>query len=245
MKKTTAVATMLTFLSLNTYAQGELSMNQYHQINEATMINMKSKQIDATEFENFLIAGGNLVKQTEPKTKLWFALKGSNNSLSIFDAFYDNSGRDAHFSGQVAGALKNNADQLVLGGWENGVLTNVANSKILSSKLPTEQVTVRVANYIEFTANQGKAEELAALLTNAAEVVNTTEPQTSYWIALQLNENTFAIFDAFPDQEGQKAHFAGKVAMTLKDHANDLIQDGWEKGVVSHVQNFKVMTHVG
>ncbi|KTD75203.1 putative quinol monooxygenase [Legionella waltersii] len=244
MNKIKALAMMLIFSSINTYAQEEISMKQYNQINEATMIKMKSKLPDSTEFEIFLVAGGKLVKQTEPDTKIWFALKGCDNELTIFDAFYDNAGRNAHFAGKVAEALKNNSDKLVLGGWEKGVLKNIANSKILSSKLPKEPVTVGVANYIEFTAKQGKADELAALLSNAAELVNKTEPKTAYWIALQLNDNTFAIFDAFSDEEGQKAHFTGKVAMTLKDQAESLLQDGWEKGVLSHVQNFKVITNV-
>lgn len=244
MNKIKALAMMLTLSSINTYAQGEISMNQYNPINEATMIKMTSKIQDATEFENFLIAGGELVKQTEPNTKIWFALKGCDNSLTIFDAFYDNAGRDAHFAGQVAAALKTNSDKLVLGGWENGVLKNVANSKIISSKLPKEPVTVSVANYIEFKANQGKEEELAALLSNAADLVNKLEPKTAYWIVLQLKDNGYAIFDAFSDEEGQKAHFTGKVAMALKEQAETLIQDGWEKGVLAHIQNFKVITNV-
>lgn len=241
MNKINVLAMILIFLSINIYARGEISMNQYTQINEATMIKMKSKLQDTTEFERFLIGGGKLVKQTEPQTKIWFALKDSDNSLIIFDAFYDSAGRDAHFAGQVAEALKNNADKLVLGGWETGVLKNVANSKVLSSQLPKEPVTVRLANYIEFSAKQGKAEELAALLTKAAELVNKTEPKTIYWIALQLNDNRFAIFDAFPDEEGQKAHFSGKVALTLKEQAESLIQNGWEKGVLAQIQNFKVV----
>lgn len=244
MNRIKTLAMTLILGSINTYAQGEISMIQYNSINEATMIKMKSKTLDTSEFENFLSAAGKLVKQTEPDTKIWFALKGSDNSLTIFDAFYDHAARDRHFSGQVAEALKNNSDELVLGGWENGVLKNIVNSKILSSKLPKEPVTARVANYIEFTANPGKAEELAALLTNAAELVNNTETKTAYWIALQLKENSFAIFDAFADEEGQKAHFTGKVAMTLKKQAETLIQGGWEQGVLFHVQNFKVLTNV-
>lgn len=244
MNKIKVLAMILTLSSINTYAQEELSMNQYSQINEASMIKMKSKLLDSTEFENFLVAGGKLVKQTEPDTKIWFALKGCDNSLTIFDAFYDNAGRDAHFAGQVAEALKNNSDKLVLDGWQNGVLKNVANSKVLSSKLPKEPVTVYIANYIEFSANSGKAEELAALLANAAELIDKTEPKTAYWIALQLKDNSFAIFDAFSDEDSLKTHFMGKVTMTFKEQAETLIQNGWEKGVLSHVQNFKVITNV-
>jgi hypothetical protein len=32
--------------------------------------------------------------------------------------------------------------------------------------------------------------------------------------------------------------------MALKAQAENLIQDGWEKGVLSQVQNFRVITNV-
>ncbi|BCZ97590.1 TPA: hypothetical protein GDC93_06795 [Legionella pneumophila] len=243
--KIIAFTTVMLFLtSINIHAKGETPMKQYHQINEATMITMKSKLPNSSEFEKFLESGGQLVKQTEPDTKVWFALKGNDNSLMIFDAFYDSKGREAHFAGQVAKALKNNSEQLVLEGWENGVLKNIVNSKVLASKLPARAVPVTLANYIEFTANDGKSEQLAALLSNAAEIVDKTEPQTAYWFALQMNDNTFAIFDAFSDESGQKAHFSGKVALSLKNHSELLIKNGWEKGVLPHIKSLKVITNI-
>lgn len=133
---------------------------------------------------------------------------------------------------------------MVLEGWENGVLKNIVNSKVLASKLPARSVQVTLANYIEFTANDGKSEQLAALLSNAAEIVDKTEPQTAFWFALQLNDNTFAIFDAFSDESGQKAHFSGKVALSLKNNSKLLIKNGWEKGVLPHIKSLKVIANI-
>ena len=45
-------------------------------------------------------------------------------SRSIYFAIYDvfkPEGRNAHFAGKVAAALKDKSDELVEGGWENGV----------------------------------------------------------------------------------------------------------------------------
>ncbi len=64
--KIIAFSTVMLFLtSINNYAKGETPMNQYHQTNEATMIKMKSKLSNSSEFEKFLESGGRLVKQTE------------------------------------------------------------------------------------------------------------------------------------------------------------------------------------
>lgn len=155
-------------------------MNSYHQINEATFINMTSKAKNTSTFEQFLKHGGTLVKQSEPETKIWFALKGANNSIAIFDAFYEKAGRDAHFSGQVANALKNNAKQLVVGGWQQGVLNQIVNSQILSSKLPNNSIPAHLATYFEFKANPGKENEVKNLLSQAAKLVAQTEPHTLY-----------------------------------------------------------------
>lgn len=61
--KIIAFSTVMLFLtSINNYAKGETPMNQYHQTNEATMIKMKSKLSNSSEFEKFLESGGRLVR---------------------------------------------------------------------------------------------------------------------------------------------------------------------------------------
>lgn len=55
-------------------------------------------------------------------------------NFAIFDIFADNSGREAHFAGQVAGLLNEKASELISGGWDDGVVANVHNFEILATK---------------------------------------------------------------------------------------------------------------
>jgi hypothetical protein len=63
------------------------------------------------DVENFLRQGQTLVGD-EPATVRWFALRFGPSSFGIFDAFPDDSGRQAHLSGQVAKALAENTGTL-------------------------------------------------------------------------------------------------------------------------------------
>jgi quinol monooxygenase YgiN len=234
----------LTSINVNGHANEALNMNNHHKLKEATMIKMESQHNKSAELEKFLKLGGSLVKKTEPNTKVWFALKESNKEFIIFDAFLNDEGRNQHFAGKVAAALKEDSKVLVKGGWEDGVVKHITNSRILSSKMPSTNTKVTVANYIVFKAKEGRTQQLADLLTGAAELVQKTEPKTTFWFALKLNDDTFAIFDAFEDASGQKAHFAGKVAGALKSNSKTLVKDGWEKGVVANIKEFKVIVNI-
>ena len=76
--------------------------------------------------------GAAIVKETEPKTSYWYALQFSNDEFGIIDFFADQSGVDAHFSGKVAAALQENADALLVGGWEKGVVSNIKQFEVLA-----------------------------------------------------------------------------------------------------------------
>ena len=64
------------------------------------------------EVEAFLKAGQALVED-EPGTTAWFAVQMGPGQFGIFDVFPDESGRDAHLSGPIAGALMAKADELL------------------------------------------------------------------------------------------------------------------------------------
>jgi quinol monooxygenase YgiN len=206
----------------------------------ASFIGMHAANGQTDAFAKFLTDAAPVVRETEPGTALWFALQ-ADDTLAIFDVFVDEGARNTHFSGAVAGALSQNADTLVQGGWEVGVVANIDNSSILSVKEPNDLYSARTATYIRLKAAPGQSEQLAALLTAAGPIVAETEPKTLFWAATQIDENNFAIFDIFADNSGREAHFAGKVAGLLNEQASSLVAGGWDEGVVANVSNFEIL----
>ncbi len=51
----------------------------------------------------------------ETTTPIWFALKLSERTFGVFDAFTDEAGRQAHLEGPIAQALMASADDLFTG----------------------------------------------------------------------------------------------------------------------------------
>ncbi|MBX2831302.1 MAG: hypothetical protein KTR23_09005 [Rhodospirillales bacterium] len=206
----------------------------------ASFIAMPAASDQTDAFADFLIAAAPLVKNTEPGTKLWFALK-AQNTLAIFDVFVDAQARDAHFSGVVAGALKENADHLVEGGWDGGVVANINNANVLSAKEAVDLYSATTATFIMLEAAPGQGEQLAELLRAAGPIVAKTEPETLFWVALQIDANKFAIFDIFAGEAGREAHFAGQVAGLLNEKSSQLVAGGWDEGVVANARNFDIL----
>ena len=214
----------------------ETVMNDY----TASYIEMQAASGQTSAFAEFLASAAPMVRETEPGTELWFALQ-AGGTLAIFDIFIDAAARDAHFSGAVAGALNDNADTLVRGGWDDGVVANINNSVVLSAKAPVDLDSATTATYIALEAAPGQAEQLAELLSAAGPTVAETEPQTLFWVALRIDETNFAIFDAFADNSGREAHFAGQVAGLLNERAADLVEGGWDEGVVANIRNYEIL----
>ncbi len=206
----------------------------------ASYIEMQAANGQAKAFADFLAGAAPVVKETEPGTELWFALQ-NGDTLAIFDVFTDEAARDAHFSGAVAAALSDNADTLVDGGWDDGVVANINNSVVLSAKAPVDLHEATTATYIKLEAAPGQAEQLAALLSAAGPIVSETEPKTLFWVALRIDKTNFAIFDIFADNSGRQAHFAGQVAGLLNEKAADLVKGGWDDGVVANVHNYEIL----
>lgn len=149
--------------------------------------------------------------------------------------------RNAHLAGAVAAALNQNADALVAGGWDGGVVANIKNSNVQSVKEPVDLYSATTATYIKLEAAPGKGPGLAALLTAAGSIVAENEPKTLFWAVLQIDETNFAIFDIFADNSGREAHFAGRVAGLLNEKASELVSGGWDDVVVANVHNFDVL----
>lgn len=95
----------------------------------ALYVSLEAKPGKEADVENFLRGGLAIVEQ-EPKTVAWFALRMGPSHFGIFDAFPDESGRQAHLSGQVAAALMAKAPELLAKAPE------IRKVDVLAAKLP-------------------------------------------------------------------------------------------------------------
>jgi quinol monooxygenase YgiN len=98
-------------------------------ITVALFVRLEGKPGKEAEVESFLRAGLSIVEQ-EPATTAWFALRLGPSTFGIFDAFPDETGRQAHLSGRVAKALTAKASELFV---EPPVIEKV---DVLAAKLP-------------------------------------------------------------------------------------------------------------
>ena len=73
---------------------------------------LEAKPGKEQELESFLSAALPLAR-AEPGTVRWYALRLGAGRFGIFDTFHDESGRDAHLSGEIAKALFARADELL------------------------------------------------------------------------------------------------------------------------------------
>jgi quinol monooxygenase YgiN len=80
------------------------------------------------------------------------------------------------------------------------------------------------ALYVPLEAKPDKAEELQTFLREA-QVLAEQETGTAAWFAVRAGPTTFAIFDAFPDEESRQAHVDGEIAQQLMAHADDLLAE--------------------
>ncbi len=69
---------------------------------------MPGKKADLARF----LAGGLAIVEEEPATIVWFAIRLGPSTFGIFDAFADESGRDAYLAGRVAAALIENVGEV-------------------------------------------------------------------------------------------------------------------------------------
>jgi quinol monooxygenase YgiN len=76
---------------------------------------------------------------------------------------------------------------------------------------------------VRLRAKAEKAEEVAAFLRDALPLVQD-EPDTVAWFAVAIGEESFAIIDVFPDEQGRQAHLAGPVAAALLASASELLE---------------------
>lgn len=95
----------------------------------ALAVKLEAKPGKEKDVENFL-RGGLAIVQDEPATTAWFAIRFSNSTFGIFDAFPDEAGRQAHLTGRVAAALMEKAGDLL------ATPPSIEKVDVLAAKLP-------------------------------------------------------------------------------------------------------------
>ena len=81
---------------------------------------------------------------------------------------------------------------------------------------------VTLSLLVRLEAKPGKENEVAAFLKQGLELANQ-ESKTPIWFALRLGPSTFAIFDAFRDEQGRQNHLNGPIAQALMAQAPNLL----------------------
>jgi quinol monooxygenase YgiN len=83
-----------------------------HMVKVALLVRLEAKPGQEQAVESFLQSGLPIV-EAEPATVAWFAVRFGPTTFGIFDAFPDDSGRQAHLAGRVAAALMAKAPELL------------------------------------------------------------------------------------------------------------------------------------
>ena len=98
-------------------------------IKHALFVRLEAKPGKEKEVAQFLQAGVGMAQQ-EAGTPVWFALQIGPSTFGVFDAFYDEAGRQAHLNGSIAQALGANAPHLL------AQPPSIERIDILGAKLP-------------------------------------------------------------------------------------------------------------
>jgi quinol monooxygenase YgiN len=98
-------------------------------VSVALYVRLDARPGKEKEVEAFL-KGGLAIVQEEPATTAWFAIRMAPSTFGIFDAFPDESGRQAHLSGRVAAALMAKAGELLANP------PSIQKVDVLAAKLP-------------------------------------------------------------------------------------------------------------
>ncbi len=181
------------------------------------LVTMTAKPGKEQAVRDFLLGGLSLVNQ-EPGTQSWYAFQIDENTFGIFDTFNKEKGRQAQQSGEVAKVLLANANDLLV---DFDVNTSIQPANLMATKL--SKAKGHKGLLVILTAKEGKASDVERFLLGGKALVND-EPKTLSWYAIQLNSNTYAIFDTFAEDEGRDAHLNGKVAAALVEDAPVILE---------------------
>ena len=78
----------------------------------------------------------------------------------------------------------------------------------------------QVGLLVRLEAKAGMEKTVAEYLSGAVALAEQ-EAGTAVWVAYQIGDSSFGIFDINPDESGRQAHLAGQIAATLVENANE------------------------
>lgn len=194
------------------------------------LVLLTAKSGKEEEVKNFLRGALALVND-EPQTESWYAFQIDKNTFGIFDTFGKEEGRRAHLSGKVAEALLANAADLL---------------DDFNAERDIQMIDLLAKNKKTGSENKGLLVIMKAKVNSAPGVENFLyageklakgEPKTVSWYAAKLNDDTYAIFDTFADDEGRSSHLTGKIAAALMENA-PVILDGFEASAIQTIDIF-------
>jgi len=80
-------------------------------VHKALLARLEAKPGKEAAVQDFLVSALALANQ-EQRTTVWFALRLGPSTFGVFDAFADDTGRQAHLNGPIAKALMAKAPEL-------------------------------------------------------------------------------------------------------------------------------------
>ncbi len=183
------------------------------------LVILKAKKGKENDVKNFLLSGRSIV-QKESKTISWYAFQIDDSTFGIYDTFEDETGKNAHFNGDLAKALLANAPELLDAFTIEKSITPIEVLAFNKRAKPDEKKGILVI----VNAKNGKEEEVKSFL-KAALVLVKEEVQTMSWYAIDLGNGRFGIFDTFATDSGREAHLNGKIAEALLKNAGQLLEN--------------------
>src|SRR5262249_22587575 len=111
------------------FSRGTPGSEETLMVSVGLLVRLEARPGKEDEVEHFL-RGGRALVQEEPSTVAWFAVRLGPLAFGIFDAFPDETGRQAHLSGRVAAALMEKASELL------SAPPSIEKVDVLAAKLP-------------------------------------------------------------------------------------------------------------
>lgn len=207
---------------------------------EASFTSFRAKPGMEARLAALLSESARSVRENEPETLQWLALIENESRFAAMDFFPGGEARAAHHARQTGDPLRIHADELVVGGWEKGVLDGLVYGRVLSVMV-REGFQPRLATCMDIEAVPGRERHLAELLTNLAPAIEKGEPSTLQWFALRLSTSRFSAFSLFGNGSAREAHLAGRETAVLKARSKEWIQGGWNEGVLAKTTHYTVV----